>query len=634
MRRLDPAQKAAATGIAPIQLTLAGPGSGKTSTLTGRFVHLIRQGVDPSRILAMTFTKKAADDMRRRIARLLELPSPVNLHVMTFHAFAFRLLKRNPGAAGLPERFQLWGAPEQRRVFTSRQMWWNEEVDILEIIGGAKERLLDADRFAATINPDDDVLVEAVKFFRVYEQQLRETGAIDFADMVPLVVKSIAGNEAYGRSITSAFDHLLVDEYQDVNPGQVALIDQFVDAGVKLWAVGDDDQTLYAFRASDIRYILEFTKKYPDAKVHLLDRNYRSLPDIVLAAKRLIRGNRRRVDKDYQPTSVEPGELVIRGYSSPEIEARQVALAVAELIGQGCALRQIAILYRVGAIGLPLQTALQELSIPCEVRGGADLWQSAAAKLVVGALFYLCDRDTPQAASRLGTNKRGQILREQLDMVRAAVRGQLAVACRHVERIVGDAVPSRSSGRERAEWQSVVDAVVALAVSCSSLDELEAKIFEQSQSLRDPPEDAVVLSTIHSAKGLEWDTVFMVGVEDGVLPHINANDVEEERRVAYVGMTRGRQRLGLTYAGERYGERSRPSPFLFEMTGREKRCCIWTGPRLGGADDRLPLPTTDEKRRLASSDAKGTVPRASRRNRATGPGTGGKGRKPGTPGRG
>jgi DNA helicase-2/ATP-dependent DNA helicase PcrA len=234
----------------------------------------------------------------------------------------------------------------------------------------------------------------------------------------------------------------------------------------------------------------------------------------------------------------------------------------------------------------------------------------------------------------LGTNKRGQILRGQLDPVRVAVRGQFAAACQHVQRIVGDAVPRRSSGREQAEWQSVVDAVIALALSCSSLDELEAKIAEQSQSLRNPPEHAVVLSTIHSAKGLEWDTVFMVGIEDGVLPHINANDVEEERRVAYVGMTRARRRLGLTYAGERYGERSRPSPFLFEMTGREKRCCIWTGPRLGGADDRLPLPTTDEKRRLASSDAKATVPAASKRNRAAGPGAGGKERKPGTPGRG
>ena len=157
MRRLDPAQTAAATGKAPVQLTLAGPGSGKTSTLTGRFIHLIRQGVDPGRILAVTFTKKAADEMRQRIARLLELPSPAGLNVMTFHAFAFRLLKRNPGMAGLPERFQLWDAPEQRRVFAARQMWWNEEADILEIIGGAKERLLDAERFAATVDPDDDM---------------------------------------------------------------------------------------------------------------------------------------------------------------------------------------------------------------------------------------------------------------------------------------------------------------------------------------------------------------------------------------------------------------------------------------------------------------------------------------------
>ena len=211
-------------------------------------------------------------------------------------------------------------------------MWWNEETDILDIIGGAKERLLDADGFAASIDRDDDALVEAVEYFRVYQQALRDAGAIDFADMVPLVVKAMNANESYRRSITSTYDHVLVDEYQDVNPGQVGLIDHFVNDGVRLWAVGDDDQTLYAFRASDVRYILEFTKKFPAADIHALDRNYRSCPDIVLAAKRLIRHNRLRFDKDYQPTLTEPGELVIRGYSSPEIEARQVGRAIAELI--------------------------------------------------------------------------------------------------------------------------------------------------------------------------------------------------------------------------------------------------------------------------------------------------------------
>jgi len=609
MRRLDPAQSAAAKGEGSIQLTLAGPGSGKTSTLTGRFVHLIRQGVDPARILAVTFTKKAADEMRRRIATLLELPSLSGLHVMTFHAFAFRLLKKNPGVAGLSEGFRLWDTAEQRNVFSSRRMWWNEETDILDIIGGAKERLLDADGFAASIDRDDDTLVEAVEYFRVYQQALRDAGGIDFADMVPLVVKAMSSNESYRRSITSAYDHVLVDEYQDVNPGQIGLIDHFVNDRVRLWAVGDDDQTLYAFRASDVRYILEFTRKFPAAAIHALDRNYRSCPDIVLAAKRLIRHNRLRFDKDYQPTLTEPGELVIRGYSSPEIEARQVGRAIAELIHRGCAAQEIAVLYRAGTVGLPLQTVLKELGIAFEVRGGADLWQSVAAKLVIGALYYLRDGESPQAMSRLGSNQRGQILRQQLDQIRAALRHQFVASCTHVQRIVADAVPGRSPDREKAEWRAVVDAVVPLALSCSSLDELETKSAERSRSLRNPPQNAVLLSTIHSAKGLEWDTVFMIGMEDGVLPHTNSEDIEEERRVAYVGVTRARQRLGLTYSDERYGERLGPSHFLSEIAGKDRRSFIWTRPIAEGADDRLPLLNFDERQRKVGPGKAARMPK-------------------------
>jgi DNA helicase-2/ATP-dependent DNA helicase PcrA len=246
------------------------------------------------------------------------------------------------------------------------------------------------------------------------------------------------------------------------------------------------------------------------------------------------------------------------------------------------------------------------MAMPFEVRGGADLWQSVAAKLVVGSLYYLRDGEVQPAMSRLGTNKRGQILRQQLDQVRAAVRDQFAASCLNVQRIVADAVPGQSPDREKSEWRAVVDAVVALALTCSSLEELEAKIAEQSRSLRNPPEDAVVLSTIHSAKGLEWDTVFLVGMEDGVLPHANSEDIEEERRVAYVGVTRARTRLGLTYSTERYGERLKPSPFLFEISGREQRACTWTGPKLEGADDRLPLLASDERRRHMTQGERAT----------------------------
>src|SRR5262249_23424657 len=176
---LDPAQQAAATASGRIQLVLAGPGSGKTTTLAVRFVHLVRQGCDRRRILALTFTKKAADEMRSRIAAALELASAAELNIATFHGFAFRELRRNPEIAGLSERFPLWDTAQQRLVFTARRMWWNEETDILDIIAGAKERLLDAAGLAAEIEPADEILTRAVEYFRVYERALHAAGAVD-----------------------------------------------------------------------------------------------------------------------------------------------------------------------------------------------------------------------------------------------------------------------------------------------------------------------------------------------------------------------------------------------------------------------------------------------------------------------
>ena len=308
--------------------------------------------------------------------------------------------------AGLPENFQLWDTPQQRHAFHSRKMWWNEETDILDIIGGAKERLLDATGFAAQIDPKDDVLADAVDFFKVYEKALRAAGAINFADMVPLVVRAMQRDLDYAAAITGAYDHVLVDEYQDVNPGQVQLLDHFAKAGVRLWAVGDDDQTLYAFRAADVRFILDFPKRYRHAQVHVLDRNYRSAAPIVAAAERLIANNRARRAKNGRPVSADAGEIVIRGYRNPEIEARQVARGVAMLITRGHAPPQIAVLYRVGSVGLSLQPALQELDIPYVVRGAGDLWQGVAARLVVGSLYYLRDGKSVDAMSRMGTGRR------------------------------------------------------------------------------------------------------------------------------------------------------------------------------------------------------------------------------------
>jgi DNA helicase II / ATP-dependent DNA helicase PcrA len=598
---LDPAQRAAATSGGAIQLVLAGPGSGKTTTLTGRFVHLVRQGVDRRRILALTFTKKAADEMKVRIAQGLDLASAAELTVATFHGFAFRLLRRSPQLAGLIENFQLWDTPQQRHIFNSRRMWWNEEIDILDIIAGAKERLLDAESFAAEIDDDDEVLANAVNFFRVYEQALKSASAIDFADMVPLLVRAMDKHAAYAATITGAYDHLLVDEYQDVNPAQVELIGRFVQAGRDLWVVGDDDQTLYAFRAADVRYTLDFPLKFRGAQIHVLDRNYRSAARIVAAAKRLIANNRARRDKNYQPVVLDAGEIVIRGYGTPEIEARQVAKGVAKLLKEHSP-RQIAVLYRVGSVGLALQPALQRLHIPYEVRGAGDLWQGVAARLVVGSLYYLREGESVEAMSRMGGSRRADIIRRKLDQAGNGDKHAFDAACRLVRNVVVTALPGKASERDRAEWTSIVETVMTVALSCRSLEELEEKISEHSRALRNPPENAVVLSTVHSAKGLEWEAVIMVGMEDGVLPHFNNDDREEERRVAYVGITRAKRILGLTYANVRFGQASNPSPFLHELAGRERRFCVWTGPRADGADERLPL-LSDRERRSTSGHA-------------------------------
>jgi len=604
VHHLDATQRAAATSAGEHQLVLAGPGSGKTTTLAARFVHLVGEGMDRRRILALTFTKKAADEMKARIARALGLASAQDLTVATFHGFAFRHLRRNPQVAGLSEQFQLWDTPQQRHVFQSRRMWWNEEVDILDIIAGAKERLQDAESFAAAIDGSDEVLANAVEFFRVYERALDSAGAIDFADMVPLLVRAMARDTIYAEAITRAYDHLLVDEYQDINPGQVGLIDHFVQAGVHLWAVGDDDQTLYAFRAANVRYTLDFLQKYRGGLVHVLGRNYRSAARIVAAAKQLIANNRARRPKDYQPVMAEMGEIVIRGYGSPEIEARQVARGVARLL-RCYPPREIAVLYRVGSVGIALQPALQELKIPYEVRGAGDLWQSVAAKLIVGSLYCMRAGASLDAMSRMGTSRRADIIRRKLDLASSQEKRSFEACCRFVRAAVVTAVPSQASERERAEWRSMVESVVAVALSCTSLEELEQRISEQSAALRKPPDDAVVLSTVHSAKGLEWEAVLIIAMEDGIMPHVNNDDAEEERRVAYVGITRAKRVLGLTYANARYGQAATPSPFLQELAGSGPGICLWTGPRADSADERLPLLSDRERQRLKNQRTTG-----------------------------
>lgn len=695
---LDPSQLQAATSPAAIQLVLAGPGSGKTTTLVGRYVHLVQQGVDPREILAVTFTRKATDEMRDRVwaacGRSLKASDPTlgprDLPIATFHAFARGELVRDaeagqgePGFSGLRAGFKiLTEKRQQRAIFARRGMWWRETGDILDMIGNAKERLLSARSFEDEIIADpqrsgDRAWLEAVRYFQVYEQELRLEGAIDFADFVPRLVAMMDAHPSAREAVTGRFRHLLVDEYQDVNPGQHLLIDRFVEDGVKLWAVGDDDQTLFSFRSSDVRLILGFADHYQAAAerwgldraeadaagrlplgdgspvlVHRLARNYRSHAAIVGLGQRLIAHNQHRLAKPLDAarpdivTNDPLNRVAIYGYGTPEEEARQIARAVKALLSRGVVPDEIAILYRLSALSHHLAVALVAAEIPFTVRGGGDLWQSAPARLLRGGLLYALLGETPQVLTVMGNSGRGQNLRKAIDTKRVEafrsaesnrlhptrellgeyphrrVRVPLdfKAAFHVVHGLVSEMFPSAKSAQKGdPDDAAAFDAAAAFIETFGSIEAMEKGVEDLSRALEDKPKDVVVLSTIHKAKGLEWDFVFLVGCEDGIMPHIRATRevknarearargpvalrvqnpytpasalaapapalpepplkpgpaeavarlmVEEERRIAFVGLTRARLGITLTHVRQRNNDQARPSPFLREMIG-------------------------------------------------------------------
>lgn len=685
---LDVTQARAARCETPIQLTLAGPGSGKTTTLVGRYEHLIEQGFDPRAILALTFTRKAAAEMRDRVwrscARTIQARAPElgkrDLPIATFHAFALAELKRDAEAAngevglsGLRQGFRVLAEKRQQRaIFSQRGMWWRETGDIVDLIANAKERLLDAFGFEQEILADpsragERLWQEAIRYFQVYQAQLRQEGAVDFADFVPRLVATMDRHAAAREAVTGRFRHVLVDEYQDVNPGQHLLLDRFVADGVRLWAVGDDDQTLFSFRSSDVRLILGFADHYranwdrwnlarsgdPDrpipasaaVEVHRLERNYRSHAAIVGVGQRLIGANRYRLDKPLTPARADliaqdpVNRVAIYGYASPEEEATQIARAVKAMLDRGVVPDEIAILYRLSALSHHLAVAFVGAEIPFTIRGGGDLWQSAPARLLRGGLLYALLGETSEVLTVMGNSARGISLRKaidarRLDAFRAPETNRahptrellgeyphrrvshpldFKAALHTVHGIVSDLFPSaKSAQRGDPDDAAAFDAASAFLMTFDSVASMERGVQDLSRAMEDKPQDVVVLSTIHKAKGLEWDYVFLVGCEDGIMPHIRAVRevklarearggaqvavrnpyekarpeaastpslgvpsaelaarllVEEERRIAYVGVTRARLGLCLTHVRMRNNDPARPSPFLKEMLG-------------------------------------------------------------------
>ena len=631
---LNPMQRAAVTTIDGPLLINAGPGSGKTRVITHRVAYLVRDcGVYPYRIAAVTFTNKAAREMRDRL-RLLLGEDGERLTVATFHAFCATVLRSAGDRIGLDRGFVIYDDTDQ--IAMVKRAMEDAGVDpktfapraILSAISGAKSKLLDAEAFRlAQENPYDEIVH---RVYDVYERLLAQSSAVDFDDLLLKVYQLLHDVPEVAERYQRRYAQFMVDEFQDTNVVQYAIAKKISEANRNLCVVGDPDQSIYSWRNADIRNILSFRHDYPEAKVIALEENYRSTQTILDAAHALISSNEQRVEKELW-TSNGRGEPITIGEGYNEAEEARMAVGELERLVQdeGYRLGDAAIMYRVNAQSRAFEEACLRHGVPYQLVGSVRFYQRQEIKDVTAYLRLVANpHDDAGFARVVNVPTRGIGQRTQDELTRlardtgtslfdavGALEGDAAAAfatrsagalTRFREMIEGlaadsadldlveivDGVLERTGYKrfvqgqdERAEerWENIME-LRSSAKDFLTLgrgrDALSAflesvALVSDTDNLEDAA-DAVTLITLHQAKGLEFRAVFIVGMEEGLLPHIRSledeAEMEEERRLAYVGVTRAKERLYLLRAFRR-GFRgmsgpSLPSRFLADIPRR------------------------------------------------------------------
>jgi DNA helicase II / ATP-dependent DNA helicase PcrA len=650
---LNPAQRQAVLTTEGPLLVIAGAGSGKTRVLTHRVAHLLAAvGARPNEILAITFTNKAAQEMKERVERGLG-PVARAIWIMTFHSACGRILRREAERLGYRSNFTIYDQADQVRVVKACL----EELDrdpkrfvprgIHAQISKSKNQLISADEYAARVASFYDQTVADV--YQLYQRRLFGSNAVDFDDLLMLTVDVLQRFPEAQERWAKSFRYILVDEYQDTNHAQYVLLKLLASEHQNLMAVGDPDQAVYSFRGADIRNILEFERDFPTTRVIPLEQNYRSTNTILAAANAVISHNRERKEKNIW-SELGEGELVhVVETEDEHAEARFVAAEIAALIGGGYSAAEIAVVYRTNAQSRVLEDVLVRQGIDYQVIGGPRFYERAEIK---DAIAYLQVLDNPfDAVSllRIANRPRRGIGDTSLARLVSYADGQgvaLWDATAHVEEAGLAPASARAVKGFRSAMESLLatasDSAVAKLVEAvlertGYLDALEAErtieargrienleelvgvareydsaaeepslsgflqeisLYSDQDALRDDDDAAgqVTLLTLHNAKGLEFRAVFMLGLEEGIFPHVRSleeNSLEEERRLCYVGMTRAKERLTLTHTMRRslFGrsEANLPSRFLDEL------------PSLGVERERL--------RPASWSDYGGSVPR-------------------------
>jgi DNA helicase II / ATP-dependent DNA helicase PcrA len=604
-------------------LVLAGAGSGKTRVITHRLARLVETGVDPRAILAVTFTNKAAEEMRERARRLLGGGAVLSF-VGTFHAWALRLLRRYAAAAQVPQRFSIADAADQLALVKEAmaELQISDQVlppgAVRARISQAKNALVTAKKFEET---QTDFSGERIaRVYLLYEKKLAAAGALDFDDLIARSVRLLRERPDILAAERRRIRHLLIDEYQDTNAAQDALVKLLGEGADSLCAVGDEDQAIYRWRGAEVEHILRFDEDFPGARTVALETNYRSTDGILRAAAAVVSNNRRRREKKLRADRGKGALVRLAHFEEDRQETEAVARAIAE---GGRRPGDVAILYRTNAQSRPFEEELVRRRIPYIVVGGMKFYERAEVKDAIAYLRLSVRPEDDLAFRRVVNVPARGIGAATLDRIAAAARetgqswwevsgappGGLSdrarVALSRFRALVEDLREKAQTYSPSALIEYLFEATGYAALYESSEDKEDEGRRENLQELLNSAREferrnaegatvaeyldtvslatdadvaatsggAVTLSTLHAAKGLEFPAVFIVGLEEGYLPHgesrEDAEELEEERRLLYVGMTRAKDELTLTLAGRRlvYGkvQYRTPSRFVEEI---------------------------------------------------------------------
>jgi DNA helicase II / ATP-dependent DNA helicase PcrA len=600
-------------------LVLAGPGSGKTRVITYRIAALADSGIPPYNICAITFTNKAAEEMKNRCSDILGFRNKA--HISTFHSLCVRILRQYGQKTGLGQNFSIFDSADQAKCMKQAVVDCGFDTAnfsparMLEAVSALKNKLVDADSFKQQA---DGFFYSALsKIYARYQQMLADSNALDFDDLLVKAAFLLRDYPDVCKELGSRFGYLLIDEYQDTNHAQYQIAKYIASTHNNICATGDPDQSIYRWRGADIRNILAFEKDWPDAVVVKLEENFRSTPNILQAADRLIACNKHRKQKTLIPTK-QGGKDIIIDVSENEIEeAQNIADRIKELVKRGVSLRDIAVFYRINSMSRLLEETFMRNKIPYQIVRGVEFYNRKEIRDMLGYMKVLVNPADEVALLRIiNTPARGigktTIEKVQafasihkislydalkaigkIETVSAATRAKITIFIKMLEEIKegvsGPVAPVaerlvKESGlaidvKETDAQENINELINAAAFydkqteNPSLIDYLQqVSLFSDVDSYNGAA-DCVALMTLHCAKGLEFNVVFIIGLEEGLLPHERSveddDSVEEERRLFFVGITRAKEELFLSLSRYRTirGQmlHTIPSPFLYEL---------------------------------------------------------------------